>query len=78
MKFQPRSRRVSDEMDLSQEIGENSDVSEDEDDHPMFTTGKGEVQEEGDEKWRKREDEQNRVYRVYQERMAANAASVSG
>lgn len=65
-------------MDLSQEIGENSDLSEDEADHPVCTTGGGEVQEVEEEKWCKREDEQNRVYRMYQERMAAKAASVSG
>ena len=85
---QPRSRRVSDEMDLSQEIGEDSDA----DDHEEAGAGAaggacGEMLGHGGgarvtdvktDKWRVREEEQNRIYRRYQERMAANPVSVSG
>lgn len=88
MDTQPPSRRFSSEMDLSQEIGENSDAcddgdTDDDDDGvraAMNVYGEVHAYDAGrdDENWRRREEEQHRVYRMYQARVEANPVSVSG
>ena len=75
-------------MDLSQEIGENSDACDDDDTDDdgggpraaMKVYGEVHAAYAGreDDKWRRREEEQHRVYRMYQARMEANPVSVSG